>query len=133
MRINIEKILANPVLAKVAAEHLAYSLQDVEIYEDLTPREQSIINKESFDEIYVDASETYNSIKKQNPHHIVLVRAGHFYNTYNEDAEAISNALGITLSNTNSTKKASMPRHTLDIYLPKLVRAGYKVAVYDKV
>ena len=133
MKINIEKILSNPVLAKVAAEHLAYSLQDVQIYDDLTPREKSIISEDCFKEILIDSTETYQSLKKKNPNHVILIRVGHFYTTYNDDAEIVAKTLGITLSRKpiSLVRQATMPRHTIDDYLPKLIRAGYKVAIHD--
>ena len=133
MKINIEEIVSNPALALVAAKHLAYSMQDVNCYDELTPKEKEIISEKSFNQILISASVTYQKLKEKNPHHIILIRVGHFYNTYDDDAATISNTLGISLCQNigESNKKATIPRHAIDTYLPKLIRAGYKVALCD--
>lgn len=133
MIINIKEIVSNPALSLVAAKHLAYSMRDVNCYEELTPKEKEIISKKAFNQILVSASITYQKLKEKNPNHIILIRVGHFYNTYDDDASKISNILGIALCQNvgKSNKKASFPRHAIDTYLPKLIRAGYKVALWE--
>ena len=78
----------------------------------------------------------YNSIKSKYPNAILLFRVGDFYETFGSDAELSSKILGITLtkrSNGSSNDAlAGFPHHALDTYLPKLVRAGLRVAICDQ-
>ena len=78
-------------------------------------------------------------LKSKHPDALLLFRCGDFYETYSEDAVTASKALGITLTRRNNGKNGSMetemagfPYHALDTYLPKLVRAGYRVAICDQ-
>ena len=81
------------------------------------------------------------SQKEKHPDAIILMRTGDFYTTYNEDAKVASNVLGITLTRTSDKTSADgkkilmagFPNHALDTYLPKLIRAGHRVAICDKV
>jgi len=82
--------------------------------------------------------EQYRRIKAQYPDALVLFRMGDFYETFFEDAHIASKVLGIVLTSRNHGKSSSVPlagipHHALDQYLPKLVRAGYKVAVCEQV
>lgn len=79
----------------------------------------------------------YWTIKSQYPEAMLLFRVGDFYETFGEDAQLCSKALGIVLTRKANgagsyTQLAGFPYHALDNYLPKLVRAGYKVAVCDQ-
>lgn len=79
----------------------------------------------------------YNSIKAKHPDAILLFRVGDFYETFASDAVKASEILGITLTKRNNgyqanTELAGFPHHALDTYLPKLVRAGLRVAVCDQ-
>lgn len=78
----------------------------------------------------------YNSIKAKYPDAMLLFRVGDFYETFGEDAIKSSKILGITLtkrSNGSSNDAlAGFPHHALDTYLPKLVRAGQRVAICDQ-
>ncbi|MBO9638691.1 MAG: DNA mismatch repair protein MutS [Siphonobacter aquaeclarae] len=79
----------------------------------------------------------YNQIKTQYPGAILLFRVGDFYETFGEDAVRASKILGITLTKRNNggaeeTPLAGFPHHSLDTYLPKLVRAGERVAICDQ-
>jgi DNA mismatch repair protein MutS len=78
----------------------------------------------------------YNSIKAKYPDAMLLFRVGDFYETFGEDAILSSKILGITLtkrSNGSSNDAlAGFPHHALDTYLPKLVRAGQRVAICDQ-
>ena len=75
----------------------------------------------------------YREIKEQYPDAMVLFRAGDFYEVYLEDAQDASKILGITLTKTGNYPLAGFPFHALDSYLPKLVRAGKRVAIAEKV
>jgi len=79
----------------------------------------------------------FYQVKAQYPDSILLYRVGDFYETFGEDAIAASKTLGIVLTKRacgggNFTPLAGVPHHALDSYLPKLVQAGYKVAVCDQ-
>ena len=79
----------------------------------------------------------YFSVKAQHPEAILLYRVGDFYETYSDDAILVSKVLGIVLTRRSNgdkgdTPMAGFPYHAIDNYLPKLVRAGYKVAVCDQ-
>lgn len=79
-------------------------------------------------------------LKSKHPDAIYLFRSGDFYETYMEDAEKSSKILGITLTASTKFKdpdgkpiaKAGFPHHALDTYLPKLIRAGQRVAICDQ-
>lgn len=75
----------------------------------------------------------YREIKAQYPDALILFRAGDFYEVYLEDAQDASKILGITLTKTGNYPLAGFPFHALDTYLPKLVRAGKRVAIAEKV
>lgn len=79
-------------------------------------------------------------LKKKHPEAIMLFRCGDFYETYADDAITASEILGITLTKRNNGKDstgsgaamAGFPHHALDTYLPKLIRAGKRVAICDQ-
>lgn len=79
----------------------------------------------------------YYSIKAKHPDAILLFRVGDFYETFSDDAVRASSILGITLTrrangSASFVELAGFPHHALDTYLPKLVRAGQRVAVCDQ-
>lgn len=77
----------------------------------------------------------FDELKKKHPEAILLFRCGDFYESYREDAEAIAQVLGITLTkrSKDNVKMAGFPYHALDSYLPKLIRAGKRVAICDQI
>ena len=81
--------------------------------------------------------EQYYRIKKQHPDAILLFRVGDFYETFGEDAIKASEILGITLTkrangSASYVDLAGIPYHAIDTYLPKLVRAGQRVAICEQ-
>ncbi|MBK8426501.1 MAG: DNA mismatch repair protein MutS [Lewinellaceae bacterium] len=78
----------------------------------------------------------YIQVKTKYPDAILLFRVGDFYETFGEDAVKASRALGITLTSRNNggldIELAGFPYHSLDVYLPRLVRAGYRVAICEQ-
>ena len=79
----------------------------------------------------------YMEMKKKHPDAILLFRVGDFYETFSEDAIAASEILGITLTRRANgaaqyVELAGFPHHALDTYLPKLVRAGKRVAICEQ-
>ena len=78
----------------------------------------------------------YVQVKAKYPDAILLFRVGDFYETFSEDAVKTARALGITLTSRNNggsdIELAGFPFHALDMYLPRLVRAGYRVAICEQ-
>ena len=75
----------------------------------------------------------YHALKEKYPDTKILLRVGDFYETYQDDAKDLSKTLGIVLTKRNDgVNMVGFPYHTLDTYLPKLIRAGYRVAINDK-
>ena len=77
------------------------------------------------------------SVKAEHPEAVLLYRVGDFYESYSSDAVLISKVLGLVLTKKSNGEKgyiemAGFPHHAIDVYLPKLVRAGHKVAVCDQ-
>ena len=113
---------ANAVLAEVGeAEEQSEPAPEAKS-EEPAPEEPSPIIKQ-FDEL-----------KAKHPDAVLLFRCGDFYESYKEDAEAIAEILGITLTRRNgeNISMAGFPYHALDTYLPKLIRAGKRVAICDQ-
>ena len=77
-------------------------------------------------------------LKAKHPEALLLFRCGDFYETYCDDAITASQVLGITLTHRNNgagakgDAMAGFPHHALDTYLPKLIRAGMRVAICDQ-
>ena len=79
----------------------------------------------------------YNDIKLKYPNTMLLFRVGDFYETFGEDAVLASKVLGIVLTkrgagSTSETELAGFPHHSIENYLPKLVKAGHRVAICDQ-
>lgn len=79
----------------------------------------------------------YFAVKAKNPEAVLLYRVGDFYETYSDDAVLASKVLGIVLTHRANGEKgnvamAGVPHHAVHQYIPKLVRAGYKVAICDQ-
>ena len=79
----------------------------------------------------------FYDLKAKHPEALLLFRCGDFYETYAKDAVEASRILGITLTRRNNgasmgDEMAGFPHHALDTYLPKLIRAGRRVAICDQ-
>ena len=79
----------------------------------------------------------YNAIKVKHPGALLLFRVGDFYETFGQDAVKTASVLGIVLTKRHNgsagqIELAGFPHHSIDTYLPKLVRAGLRVAVCDQ-
>lgn len=80
-------------------------------------------------------------LKKKHPDAVLLLRCGDFYETYMQDARTCAKVLGITLTRSSKQKDhdgklldmAGFPYHAMDKYLPKLIRAGHRVAICDRI
>ena len=75
----------------------------------------------------------FKQLKQQYPDAVILFRMGGFYQTFEEDAQKVSNDLGIIVTKRNDgVRMAGFPHHALDTYLPRLIRCGNRVAIVDK-
>lgn len=74
----------------------------------------------------------FRDLKVKHPDAILLFRCGDFYESYEEDAKAVAEVCGITLTQADGTTMAGFPHHALSNYLPKLIRAGKRVAMCDQ-
>ena len=80
----------------------------------------------------------YYAIKERHPQAILLFRMGDFYETFEDDAKTVSRILGITLTTRNNGSSddvpmAGFPHHAVDTHLPKLIRAGLRVAICEQI
>ena len=79
--------------------------------------------------------ETFKMLKEKHPDALILFRVGDFYDSYFEDAKKVSEVLGVTLTENEKDDIfiTSFPTQSLDTYLPKLIRAGIRVAICDDI
>lgn len=79
--------------------------------------------------------ETFKMLKEKHSDALILFRVGDFYESYCEDAQKASEVLGVTLTKNKKEEifMAGFPTHALDTYLPKLIRAGLRVAICDDI
>ena len=79
--------------------------------------------------------EKFNELKAKHPDAVILFRVGDFYESYFDDAKKVSEVLGLTLTRQAKTKMdlTGFPHHALETYLPKLIRAGLRVAICDDI
>lgn len=78
--------------------------------------------------------ETFKMLKEKHPDAIILFRCGDFYESYFDDAQKVADVTGTTLTKRSGKDEyylTGFPHHALDTYLPKLIRAGYRVAICD--
>lgn len=119
---------ANAVLAEVGAAETEVSTE--------TPTPAESVEPVANEEVPSSPMLTqFKDLKKKHPEALLLFRCGDFYESYFEDAEAIAEILGITLTRRSADKvsMAGFPYHALDTYLPKLIRAGRRVAIADQI
>lgn len=131
-------------------KHASHVMQNIYNIDQTT---MSATHKEAYSEIsklkgakeepkespLVSNLKSFDKFKKDNPETLILFRVGDFYESYKEDAEKASEVLGITLTHSNKIKEedgkalriAGFPHHALDTYLPKIIRAGSRVAICD--
>ena len=93
--------------------------------------------KESVDDSEAKALRQVQDLKKKHPDALILMRGGDFYQAFGEDAQKLTQTLSIASSLRVTMKGekydcAEFPHHALDVYLPKLVRAGYRIAICDQ-
>ena len=123
-------------------------------YADYKPEGIDAVNSKIYDAIFAidelireiesrtekkSIMEQFKELKEKYPDAVLLFRCGDFYETYEDDAVECARILGITLTervrnlgDNSFYKLAGFPHHALDIYLPKLVRAGKRIAICDQ-
>ena len=74
----------------------------------------------------------YDEMRAKHPDCVLLMRDGDFYVAYDDDAVTVSDVLGIVVTRQGENQMAGFPVHALDSYLPRLVRAGKRVAICDQ-
>lgn len=74
----------------------------------------------------------FQELKVKHPDATIFFRCGDFFETYQEDAEAVANRLGITLTKKDGIKMAGFPYYALHEYLPKLIRYGMRIVICDQ-
>lgn len=75
----------------------------------------------------------FTKLKEMHPECLLLFRCGDFYESYQEDAESVSRILGITLTKDKAgDRQVGFPHLALDTYLPRLIRAGHRIAICDE-
>ena len=128
--------LANAYYRK--AKQQEQKIEEQPAIEELITNEQPINETNNQPEVEqpTETSETmkqFEDLKSKHPDAIFLFRRGDFYETYKEDAKVASDILGITLTkHKDGYQMAGFPHHALDTYLPKLVRAGKRIAICDQ-
>ena len=102
--------------------------------------QQQTVQQESANVAFSPMMKQFMDLKGKHPDALLLFRVGDFYETYQQDARKASQVLGITLTRSNKhngpddkpAEMAGFPHHALDTYLPKLIRAGERVAICDQ-
>lgn len=74
----------------------------------------------------------FRDVKSKHPDVVLLFRCGDFYETYEDDAKVCADVLGVTVTENKGVRMAGFPYHALDTYLPRLIRAGHRVAICDQ-
>lgn len=109
------------VTAKLSSLNLTAPIEQKDDAEPLPKKEETSIQKQ------------FEELKSKHPDAILIFRCGDFYEAMNEDAKPVADTLGITLTvRKDGMKIAGFPYHALDTYLPKLIRAGHRVAICDE-
>ena len=117
-------------------EHMEKERREEKAKEELTKAETKAVAAV----VLSPMMKQFVDLKSKHPDAMLLFRVGDFYETYQQDAQKASRILGITLTKSNSQKgpdgkaaeMAGFPHHALDTYLPKLIRAGERVAICDQ-
>ena len=121
-------ILPKAIYTKLMADVEASKAQA----EQAAPQEQSAAPQAEQSAL----AKAFEQMKAKHPDAVLLFRMGDFYGSFGEDAKVLSEVLGITLTRTSAkditAQQAAFPAASLDTYLPKIVRAGKRVAICDE-
>ena len=131
------KLMADVSASKAQAEQAAPQEQSAAPQaEQAAPQEQSAAPQAEQAAEQSALAKAFEQMKAKHPDSILLFRCGDFYEAYGDDARTASDVLGITLTRTSrkdiTAQMAGFPHHALDTYLPKLVRAGKRVAICEE-
>lgn len=129
---NSEEIMRKDILNREDSEN-----QEKNSDEDIASKEKTTDRKDAEEPTEQSTNSRllaqYNALKEKYPDTKILLRVGDFYETYQDDAKDLSKTLGIVLTKRNDgVNMVGFPYHALDTYLPKLIRAGYRVAINDQ-
>lgn len=114
---------------KIAMESIATLQQEISRQKEA---EQKPAEAECIEMDEASASvKQFKDLKAKHPDAILLFREEDFYTAYSQDAEEVSEILGIVLTKKGRRNTASFPQHALDTYLPKLVAAGKRIAIVE--
>ena len=129
----IPKAIYNKLMAEVKASQPAPAAEPQQ-EPSAAPEQESQPTAEVVGEASPLARQ-YSEMKAKHPDAILLFRVGDFYESFGPDAQAVAEILGIVLTRTAAqditSEQAAFPAHALDSYLPRLVRAGKRVAICD--
>ena len=130
-KLHIEDMSAKEL---IAALHNATTIEDVikKLGGTIDEPEPETENESEDEDKLSPMMKQYQELKEKHPDATLLFRCGDFYESYHEDAERTAKILGITLTQRGEIKMAGFPHHALDIYLPKLIRSGLRVAICDQ-
>ena len=125
-------ILPKAIYTKLMADVEASKAQA----EQAAPQEQSAAPQAEQAAEPSALAKAFEQMKSKHPDAVLLFRMGDFYGSFGEDAKVLSEVLGITLTRTSAkditAQQAAFPAASLDTYLPKIVRAGKRVAICDE-
>ena len=125
-------ILPKAIYTKLMADVEASKAQA----EQAAPQEQSAAPQAEQAAEQSALAKAFEQMKSKHPDAVLLFRMGDFYGSFADDAKILSEVLGITLTRTSAkditAQQAAFPAHALDTYLPKIVRAGKRVAICDE-
>ena len=125
------------VCPRISPYHkITYLCRSFSFTSNTTKRKGNIVAKDN-EVVLTPMMKQYFELKAKHPDAIMLFRCGDFYETYSEDAVTAADILGITLTRrangqSKTVEMAGFPYHALDTYLPKLIRAGRRVAICDQ-
>lgn len=106
--------------------------QQRKLLNDMEGRAASI-RKQIKEVEFKSSVKNYLDLKEKHPDAIILFRCGDFYEAYMDDARALHEVLGLNLTNSCKWEHITgFPHHALDSYLPKIIRAGHRVAICDQ-
>lgn len=94
---------------------------------------EAVVAEQKTEEKKSSSLKKFRELKAMHPDAILLLRKGDSYETYSQDAKDVGELLGITLTKRNRCNYVKFPHYALDTYLPKLVRAGRRVAICDQI
>lgn len=130
--IAYQKAKAELAQASAKVNEIAANAQSdaQELEKESESKDSDSDNKEENADLHLKQFKEY---KELHPDALLLFRKGDFYESYEEDAEQAAEILGLVVTRSANSKLTGFPQHALDSYLPKLIRAGKRVAICDQI